>query len=79
MRLILVVAALGCTTLPATSAQPQDIQNSFVEFKHQGQTTTYDLRTVEVIQPGKFVIVETDVNDPDVMASTSAAMGPFSR
>jgi hypothetical protein len=53
--------------LPATPAHPQDTQNRFVEFKDKSQTTTYDLRTVEVIQPGKFVIVETFLDHPDVM------------
>jgi hypothetical protein len=53
--------------LLATSAHPQDMQNSFVEFKNEKQTRTYDLRTVEVIQPGKFVIVETVLDNPDVM------------
>jgi hypothetical protein len=43
------------------------MQNSFVEFKDEQQTTTYDLRTVDVIQPGKFVIVETVLDNPDVM------------
>src|SRR5262245_5693416 len=33
--------------LPATSAHPQVMQNSFVEFKDEKETTTYDLRTVE--------------------------------
>ena len=49
------------------SAHAQDMQKSFVEFKDEQRTTTYDLRTVEVIQPGKFVIVETTLYDPDVM------------
>jgi hypothetical protein len=53
--------------VPATSAHPQDMQSSFVEFKDEKQTTTYDLRTVEVIQPGKFVVVETVLGNPDVM------------
>jgi hypothetical protein len=53
--------------LPATPAHPQDTQNRFVEFKDQRQTTTYDLRTVEIIQPGKFVIVETGLDHADVM------------
>lgn len=62
--------------LPATSAHSQgmqnsfvafDLQNSFVEFKEDKETTTYDLRTVEIIQPGKFVIVETVLDNPDVM------------
>src|SRR5262245_58074918 len=49
------------------SAHPQDIQKSFVEFKDEQQTRSYDLRTVEVIQPGKFVIAETVLDQPDVM------------
>jgi hypothetical protein len=53
--------------LPTTSVRPEDIQNSFVEFKDEKQTTTFDLRTVEVIQPGKFVIIETVLDNPDVM------------
>jgi hypothetical protein len=61
--------------LPATSAHPQDMQNSFVEFKNEKQTTTYDLRTVEVIQPGKFVIVETVVDAPDVMRFELKVLG----
>jgi hypothetical protein len=69
MRLILTVAVLCCTPLGTASAQaqPQGMQNSFIEFKVRSTTTTYDLRTVEVIQPGKFVIVKTWINDPDVM------------
>jgi hypothetical protein len=64
----IVVIAFGAPLLlPATSARPQDMQNRFVEFKDKTQTTTYDLRTVEVIQPGKFIIVETTLDNPDVM------------
>jgi hypothetical protein len=53
--------------LTATSAHAEDVQISFVEFKDEKEITTYDLRTVEVIQPGKFVIVETVLDNPDVM------------
>jgi hypothetical protein len=53
--------------LTVTSAHPEDIQNSFVEFKDEKQTITFDLRTVEVMQPGKFTIVETTVLNADVM------------
>jgi hypothetical protein len=68
MRLTLTAAVLCCwALLPATSAHPQDMQNSFVEFKGKQWTRTFDLRTVEVIQPGKFVIVETVLDHPDVM------------
>jgi hypothetical protein len=63
---ILVAVAVAVMSI-ATSAHAQDMQNSFVEFKDKKRTTTYDLRTVKVIQPGKFVIVETDLDHPDVM------------
>lgn len=53
--------------LPPTAVYPQDNQNNFVEFKSESQTTTYDLRTVEVIQPGKFIIVETVVDTPNAI------------
>ena len=67
-NLALVTAIALLSLLPATSALPQDMQNSFVEFNNGQSTTTYDLRTVEVIQPGKFVIpVRTVIDDPDVM------------
>jgi len=67
-RIGVVASVLICwALLPATSARPQDMRNSFVEFKDKQQTTTFDLRTVEVIQPGKFIIVETVLDHPDVM------------
>jgi hypothetical protein len=64
---IIFIAFGAPLLLPATSARPQDMQKSFVEFKNQNQTTTYDLRTVDVIQPGKFIIFETTLSHPDVM------------
>jgi hypothetical protein len=39
----------------------------FVEFQHLGQTETCDLNTVQVTQPGRFTIVETTIDDADVM------------
>jgi hypothetical protein len=76
LAIIRTVSIALLNLLPATSADPQvmqnsfvefDLQNSFVEFKDERETTTYDLRTVQVIQPGKFVIVETVLDNPDVM------------
>jgi hypothetical protein len=55
------------TSVLATSAHPQDMHSSFVEFKGYSSTTTYDLRTVKIIQPGKFVIIETVLDNPDMM------------
>jgi hypothetical protein len=43
----------------------------FVEFPdigHGGRTLLYDLRTVQTIQPGRFTIVSTWIDDADMMA-----------
>jgi hypothetical protein len=39
----------------------------FVEFQGRGSTETYDLSTVKMLQPGRFAIVSTSIDDPDVM------------
>ena len=42
-------------------------EKRFLEFPGDESTTTYDLNTVQVIQPGKFTITGTTINNPDVM------------
>ena len=44
-----------------------DQQNRFVELKSEANTVTFDLNTVQTIRPGRFMIVETTVDNPDVM------------
>jgi hypothetical protein len=39
----------------------------FVEFPSDTETHTYDLSTVQMIQPGRLTIVETTIDNPDVM------------
>jgi hypothetical protein len=40
----------------------------FLELPAFGRaTTTFDLGTVQIIQPGRFTIIETTIDDPDVM------------
>jgi hypothetical protein len=39
----------------------------FVEFQERGLTQTYDLSTVQMLQPGRFTIVSTQIDDADVM------------
>ena len=45
-----------------------DDNERFVEFPwFAGKTRTYDLRTVQIIQPGRFTILSTSIDDGDVM------------
>jgi hypothetical protein len=44
-----------------------DQEKRFLEFPSGYNTTTLDLNTVQIIQPGKFTIVSTTINNPDVM------------
>jgi hypothetical protein len=41
----------------------------FLEFQYPGgkDTKTYDLNTMQIIQPGRFTIVSTTIDNPDVM------------
>ena len=39
----------------------------FVEFQERVLTQTYDLSTVQMLQPGRFTIVSTQIDDADVM------------
>jgi hypothetical protein len=49
------------------SALADDQQKRFIEFPDGGDMTTYDLNTVQLIQPGKFTIIYTVVSNPDFM------------
>jgi hypothetical protein len=44
-----------------------DQQNRFVEFPSQIDTLTFDLDTVQIISPGRFTIMSTKIDNPDVM------------
>lgn len=44
-----------------------DQQKRFLEFPSGSATTTFDLNTVQIIQPGRFSIISTTLDDPDVM------------
>ena len=39
----------------------------FLEFPNDNNTTTYDLSTVQIIQPGRFTVTATRIDSPDVM------------
>ena len=44
-----------------------DQKDRFLEFPNYGKTTTYDLSTVQIIQPGRFSVISTTIDDPDLM------------
>ena len=44
-----------------------DQQKRFLEFPSGSDTKTFDLNTVQIIQPGRFSIIGTTLDDPDVM------------
>jgi hypothetical protein len=44
-----------------------DQEKRFLEFPNGRDTTTFDLNTVQIVQPGKFTIMSTTINNPDVM------------
>jgi hypothetical protein len=42
-------------------------QDRFIEFPGDNDTMIYDLSTVQMIQPGRFTVVSTTIDNPDVM------------
>ena len=55
--------------LPTTlTGQPSSGQaGRFLESSGSGDTTTFDLNTVQKMQPGRFTIISTSIDEPDVM------------
>jgi len=60
--LISLMLLIGC----CQSLANQD-NKRFVAFQQRGSTETYDLSTVQILQPGRFSIVSTSIDDADVM------------
>jgi hypothetical protein len=65
MKLIpLIYAAWLAASCPSWAVEQKD---RFLEFRTGHGTLTYDLSTVQMIQPGRFTIISTTIDDPDVM------------
>ena len=60
--LICVVWLFACC-----SAWAAEQQKRFLEIPSERDTTTYDLNSVKIVQPGKFTIIITTVDNPDFM------------
>jgi hypothetical protein len=50
-------------------------QENFLELPGDAHTVTYDLRTVQMIQPGRFTVIYTTIDHPDVMKLKLKALG----
>jgi hypothetical protein len=61
---VLLGAAWYITACPCWA---DDKENRFLEFPGTADSVTYDLATVNVLQPGRFTIIETRIDNPDVM------------
>jgi hypothetical protein len=65
MKLYPLICAVSLTASWPSLAGDQD--NRFIEFPNARTTVTYDLSTVQMILPGKFTIISTSIDNPDVM------------
>ncbi len=52
-----------------------DQGDRFVEFQEDNDTVTYDLKTVTMITPGRFTIIETTIDHVDVMKFELTVLG----
>jgi len=60
----LIFSVLLIARVPSLAGQDD---RRFIEFQRRGSTETYDLSTVQILQPGRFTIVSTSIDDADVM------------
>jgi hypothetical protein len=54
------------TGQPSSGPTPAGHAGRFLEFPGSGDTTTFDLNTVQKMQPGRFTIIGTSIDEPDV-------------
>ena len=68
-RLHMRLSPLICSILlvACCSAWAADQRQRFVEFQSLGGSEIFDLSTVQMIQPGRFTITSTAIDDADVM------------
>lgn len=71
---VFAMLAAGLLLLLPTAANSQsatrDTENApsrWVEFDYADDTITYDLTTIQLIEPGKFTVVGMTIDHPDVM------------
>lgn len=64
-----IALLVGCTAwfVALCPSRAGDREDRFLEFRDGVSTLTYDLSTVQLILPGRFIIISTTIDDPDVM------------
>lgn len=65
MKLIPLACAACLVASCPSWADDQDAR--FIEFPNTHDTVTFDLSTVQMIQPGRFTVISTTIDNPDVM------------
>jgi hypothetical protein len=63
---LLLLVPIAANSQSATSA-PEKVPSRWVEFDYDDNTITYDLTTIQMIEPGKFTVISSTVDHPDVM------------
>jgi hypothetical protein len=64
-KLMLSVCAVWIAAPSPSLAGDQETR--FLELPNDADTLTYDLSTVQMIQPGRFTVIGTTIDNPDVM------------
>ena len=65
MKLLPLICSMSLAASCPSWASEQ--QNRFIEFPSAINTLIYDLDTVRIVTPGRFTIISTRIDNPDVM------------
>lgn len=63
----LIALACAVWTVGLSPCWAAEEERRFVEFPNENEIETFDLRTVQIIQPGRFTVISTTISNPDVM------------
>ena len=66
-RTIITLSAVATWFATSLNSFAGTIDGRFFEVPYESDTDTYDFSTVEIIQPGRFTIIKTAIDKPDVM------------
>ena len=65
MKLILLI--FSAWLVASCPSWASDANDRFLEFQEDRDTLTYDMNTVQMIGPGRFIITHTTIDTPDMM------------
>jgi len=67
VRTLMPLACAAWLVALCPSWASEDQQDRFIEVQNGDSTTSLDLSTVQMIQPGRFSVISTVIDNPDVM------------